>query len=415
VNIGSPSNACQAQWKTKGSPGVDPCPELERHAGIWRWRSDILGQSFDDGEHYAIGIRNTIAQSWDETYGALFVVQMGRDRLDSLWPETFTVEQNAALPAEEFFRVEQGREYGWPYCYYDPFLEKKVLAPEYGGDGKTVGRCERYEKPLMTFPAHFSPSSIAFYHARAFPKQYHGGAFVALKGSWNRAPLPQDGYIVAFVPFADGVPTGDWETFADGFKGFDILYERDNAVYRPQSIAVHPDGSLYILDNIEGRIWRIDYTGVQRDVARPETREPTSDRALLVQASKGKGAELYAQYCASCHQPGGGGVPGEFPPLTDTDWVSGDKGRLIRAVLHGMEGPVMINGALYDEIMPGHDFLSDNDLAALLTYVRATFADAGPIHDSEVLLVRNGDNREGRWPASELETMLGVPGVDQTP
>ena len=409
VNIGAPSNVCQERAKTRGSRGMDPCPQLEQHAGIWRWRGNILNQSREDGEKYAGGIRNSIAQTWDPVYDGLYVGQMGRDRLDSLWPETFTPEQNAELPAEEFFRVEKGQNFGWPYCYYDRFQKKKVLAPEYGGDGVEIGRCRDYEDPDVAFPAHYSPSSIAFYHADHFPPHYRGGAFVALKGSWNRAPLPQGGYIVAFVPVADGAPTGEWEVFADGFKGFATLYETDNAVYRPQSVAVHPDGSLYILDNNQGRIWRITYSGDETAAVAGALSQPESDRELLVASSQGPGAEIYTQYCATCHQPRGAGVPGEFPPLTNSDWVSGDKGRLIRTVLHGMQGPLRVSDEQYDEIMPAHGFLSDRQVAALLTYIRSEFGDnADPVHDSEVRLVRVSDQKRAPWPAAELKKRTGL-------
>jgi glucose/arabinose dehydrogenase len=404
VNIGAPSNVCQTERRTKGSPGLDPCPQLEQHAGIWRWRGNLLHQEREDGELFASGIRNAVAQTWDPVYGGLYVGQMGRDRLDTLWPERFDSRQNAELPSEEFFRTEKGQNYGWPYCYYDHLQGKKVLAPEYGGDGVTIGRCSQFSGPQVTFPGHYSPSSIAFYHGEQFPPNYRGGAFVALKGSWNRAPMPQDGYIVAYVPFADGAPTGAWEVFADGFKGFATLYERDNALYRPQSVSVHPDGSLYILDNNKGRIWRVTYSGddaESRQATRPQLED---DRDLMVAASKGLGADIYLAHCATCHQGQGGGVPGEFPPLTNSDWVSGDKGRLIAMVLHGLEGPIEINGDLYDELMPGFAFLDDEDIAALLTFVRTSFGNtAEPVHDSEVRLVRNSEDRESPWQASELE------------
>lgn len=409
VNIGAPSNVCQEKPRTMGSPGLDPCPQLEQHAGIWRWRGDVLNQSREDGEQYAGGIRNAIAQTWDATYNGLYVGQMGRDRLDSLWPELFTSQQNAELPAEEFFRVEQGQNFGWPYCFYDYVQKRKVLAPEYGGDGKTVGRCADFDGPQAAFPGHYSPASIAFYHATQFPEHYHGGAFVALKGSWNRAPMPQDGYIVAFVPFDNSAPTGDWEVFADGFKGFDTLYERGNAVYRPQSVAVHPDGALYVLDNNKGRIWRVTYTGTTDASPDPTRSQPDDDRELIVATSQGRGAEVYTQFCAACHQAQGGGVPGENPPLTNSEWVAGDKGRLIRAVLHGMQGPIDIEGQRYDEIMPGHAFLEDQDVAALLTYIRSSFGNAGdPVHESEVLLVRRTDARDTPWDADELMNRTGL-------
>ena len=207
------------------------------------------------------------------------------------------------------------------------------------------------------------------------------------------------------MPFEDDAPTGDWEVFADRFKGFETLFERDNAVYRPQSVFVHPDGALYILDNVEGRIWRVTWKGA--DAGRvPVAPEAKSDRALLVEASAGRGAELYLQYCAACHQTEGRGVPDMFPPLVGTEWVSGDKGRLIRVVLHGMQGPVVVDGKQYDEVMPAHGFLDDNDIAALLTYVRDRFGDgAEPVHDSEVVLVRASETRDKPWQASELEEM----------
>lgn len=407
VNIGAPSNVCQQNPSTMGSPGLDPCPQLEQHAGIWRWRGDVLNQAREDGEHYAGGIRNAIAQTWDKIYGGLYVGQMGRDRLGSLWPEHFDSTQSAELPSEEFFRVEKGQNFGWPYCYYDHFQNKKVLAPEYGGDGKEIGRCANYAGPLVTIPGHYSPASIAFYHAEQFPEHYRGGAFVALKGSWNRAPMPQDGYIVAYLPFEGGTPTGDWETFADGFKGFKTLHERGNAVYRPQSVAVHPDGSLYILDTKKGRIWRITYTGAIRAAAGPTL--PENDRHLIIATSQGRGADIYLQYCATCHQAGGGGVPGEFPPLTDTHWITGDKSRLIRTVLHGVQGPIEINGVHYDDVMPGHAFLEDEDVAALLTYIRNAFDNAAdPVHEAKVKLVRDGDARETPWEAKQLEHRTGL-------
>jgi glucose/arabinose dehydrogenase len=412
VNIGAPSNACQEQTRTKGSPGMDPCPQLEQYAGIWRWRGDVVNQSRADGEHYAGGIRNAIAITWDAVYDGLYVGQMGRDGLGALWPEYFDAEQNAELPAEEFFRVDEGQNFGWPYCYYDHLKKKKVLAPEYGGDGEKVGRCADYADPKVAFPGHYSPASIAFYHASRFPARYRGGAFVALKGSWNRAPMPQDGYLVAYVPFADGAPTGEWEVFADGFKGFETLYERGNARYRPQSLAVHPDGSLYVLDNNEGRIWRIDYVGEQAAPGGRSAEFPPTDRALMVTASQGRGAELYRLYCGSCHQMEGGGVPGQFPPLAGTEWVTGDRGRLIRAVLHGMQGPVVIDGVRYDELMPPHAFLDDEDVAALTTYIRNAFGNsAGPVHEAEVELVRSGDPREAPWEAAVLEGRTGIPGT----
>ncbi len=262
INIGAPSNACQSRDRQRGVPGMDPCPLLERYGGIWRFRADVLGQRQDDGLRYATGIRNAVAIAWNPFAAALYVVQHGRDQLNTLWPEYFDAEDNANLPAEEFFRVDEGDDFGWPYCYYDPIQNKKVLAPEYGGDGRTVGRCAQFEDPIVAYPAHWAPNDLIFYDGTQFPERYRGGAFIAFHGSWNRAPLPQAGYNVVFQPMnPDGTPAGDWEVFADGFAGTDQIRSTGDAKHRPMGLAIGPDGSLYISDSVRGRIWRVIYRG----------------------------------------------------------------------------------------------------------------------------------------------------------
>ena len=192
-----------------------------------------------------------MALDWNEAARALFVVQHGRDSLHDLFPDLFTLEQSAEMPAEEMFRVGEGDDFGWPYCYYDPFRHEKVLAPEYGGDGSEVGRCADVAPTLLAFPAHWAPNDLLFYRSDALGERYRGGAFIAFHGSWNRMPFPQQGYRVVFVPFRDGAPAGDPEDFATGFAGVDV-------VNRPTGLAEGPDGSLYISSDAGGgRIWRV--------------------------------------------------------------------------------------------------------------------------------------------------------------
>jgi glucose/arabinose dehydrogenase len=261
VNIGAPSNACQAQDRTKGSPGQDPCPILEKAGGIWQFKADKQNQSYADGVRYATGLRNVVGLDWNTGTNTLFVMQHGRDQLNNLYPEMYTEQQSADLPAEELFEVKKaGANFGWPYCYFDGAQNKKVLAPEYGGDGKKAGRCADVEQPLVAFPAHLAPNGLLFYTGNQFPEKYRNGAFIAFHGSWNRAPLPQKGFFVAFVPFKDGKPSGKWEIFADGFAGKEILNPRD-AEYRPCGLAQGPDGALYVTDDAKGTIWKISYTG----------------------------------------------------------------------------------------------------------------------------------------------------------
>jgi glucose/arabinose dehydrogenase len=259
VNVGSPSNSCQEPDRTEGAMGKDPCDELDTRAGIWRFRADGLGQRQADGERYATGLRNTVALASRQQDGGLYGVVHGRDQLSQLWSGSFSVEDGAEKPAEEFVLIEQGSDFGWPYCFYDPATKTKVLAPEYGGDGEEVGRCADMNDPLIGFPAHWAPNGLHFYGGDQFPAAFRGGAFIAFHGSWNRAPMPQGGYNVVFAPFEGSEPTGTWTVFADGFAGGDVSPR--GAEHRPVGIAEGPDGSLYVSDDAGGRIYRIVYIG----------------------------------------------------------------------------------------------------------------------------------------------------------
>ena len=259
VNVGAPSNACQVRDRVEKSPGQDPCPLLEEHAGIWRFDENKVGQKQADGKRYATGMRQMIALAWHD--GALYIGMHGRDQLNTMWPGEFTTQQNAELPSETLLRAEDGSNFGWPYCFYDLMQGRLVLNPEYGGDGKKVGRCDQFTPPLMGFPGHWAPNDLMFYTATQFPKRYQGGVFIAFHGSWNRAPLPQAGYNITFVPFAGAKPSGKYETFAEGFTGKIPLTQPNDAVARPQGLALGPDGTLYVAEGQKGKIWRIMYRG----------------------------------------------------------------------------------------------------------------------------------------------------------
>ena len=401
VPFGAPSNACQEPKRTPGMPGLDPCPQLEDHGGIWRFDADKLNQTQKDGYKYATGIRSVVAMNWNPIDKNLYVVMHGRDDLLRLFPKLFTPLQSALLPSEEFIKVEDGSNFGWPYCYYDQIQEKKVLAPEYGGDGLIVGRCDEFDDPVIGFPGHWAPNDLVFYDGDQFPERYKQGAFIAFHGSTNRAPYPQSGYFVAFVPFKDGMPSGDWEVFADGFAGVDPIVSVGDAVYRPMGISVGPDGSLYLAETNVGKVWRVMFKGDKEHFGEKELiameerknasniRTPDAVEDDLTPEDVSEGQRIYSTYCAICHQNDGQGAGTRYPPLAGTDWVSGDKERLIKVILHGLEGEVEINGTIFNSMMPQHSFLNDDEIAGLLTYIRSSFGNnAAPIEASEVKLVR---------------------------
>jgi len=259
VNIGAYSNACQEIDRTLGSPGVMPCAILDSAGGIWQFRADKFKQSYSEGKRYATGLRNVVGLDWNFKLNKLVVTQHGRDQLNTLYPDLFDQETSANLPAETMYIINEGDDAGWPYIYYDHFKNKKILSPEYGGDGiRTAG--ENAIDPIATFPAHIAPNALLFYTGEMFPEEYKNGAFIAFHGSWNRAPEKQEGFLVAFVPFKNGIPSGDWEVFADGFAGLEEVFSPSEAKHRPTGLAQGPDGSLYVSDDSGGTLFRIVYT-----------------------------------------------------------------------------------------------------------------------------------------------------------
>jgi glucose/arabinose dehydrogenase len=259
VSIGAPSNACQPQDRRPKVPGQDPCPLLDYSGGIWKFDENKLGQKQADGTRYATGLRQMPAITWHD--GALYAVMNNRDQLDTLWSDQFVGEDNQTRPAEAMFRIEQGDNYGWPFCFYDYTQSKLLLNPEYGGDGKTVGRCSEFKTPIAAFPAHWAPVDVMFYSGTQFPAKYRGGAFIAFHGSWNRSPAVQDGYNVTFQPFANGKPSGKFEIFADGFAGAQAPRTPNQATYRADGVTQAPDGTLFVTESNKGRVWRVVYTG----------------------------------------------------------------------------------------------------------------------------------------------------------
>jgi glucose/arabinose dehydrogenase len=262
INVGAPSNACQQPDRRPGVAGQDPCPVLEKHGGVWRFDENKRNQTQDmGGTKFATGLRQFPAITWHD--GALYIVMNNRDQLDVFWPEKFTAKDNAERPAEPMYRATMGANFGWPFCFYDYGQKKVVLNPEYGGDGNEVGRCAEFTPPVAVFPAHWAPVDVMFYTGNQFPKKYQGGAFIAFHGSWNRSPMPQDGYNVTFQPFANGRPSGNFEVFAQGFAGKDPLMNPNDAVARADGVAQAPDGSLYIAESQKGKIWRVMYKGAK--------------------------------------------------------------------------------------------------------------------------------------------------------
>lgn len=398
VDLGSATNACQVENRVAGSPGHDPCTELETRGGIWRYDASKTGQKFSPAERFASGIRNADGIAIEPNTKRVFATQHGRDQLAQNWPKLYTTEQGANLPAEELLQVEAGNDFGWPECYFDAGQGKLVLAPEYGGDGgKAVGVCKDKRGPVAAYPAHWAPNDLTFYDASQFPAAYRGGVFIAFHGSWNRAPLPQGGYNVVFQPLKDGRPDGDYVVFADGFAGGEV--EPGAAKHRPSGVAVGPDGALYIADDQNGRIWKVTYHGdpargveaaamvprQESKAAAPEAGPPegmhpdagaqeaaaplpegatAEDVALGEEVFHGKVGDAT---CEGCHGSDGKGTP-LGPNLTDGTWLWGDGSlaSITATIKNGVPEPKDFRSGM--PAMGGAE-LTPKQLAAVAAYV----------------------------------------------
>jgi glucose/arabinose dehydrogenase len=223
ITVGSTCNACD-----------EPDPE---NATILRANPDGSGR-----EIFAEGLRNTIGFGWHPATGELWGFDHGSD-----W-------RGDDQPPEELNRLEQGRHYGWPFCFSDQQPDLFVPAPPPGGTGRAAF-CQRTTAPVLEYTAHSAPIGMVFYTADQFPADYQNDAFVAMRGSWNRSE--PSGYKVVRVVFDDNGQPTEIQDFMTGF----LIEEQIANFGRIAGVAIAADGSLLISEDTNGIIYRISYSG----------------------------------------------------------------------------------------------------------------------------------------------------------
>ena len=218
ISVGSTCNACE-----------ETNPE---HATLLRANLDGT-----EREVFAEGLRNTIGFDWRPGTEEMWGMDHGSDG------------RGNEEPPEELNRLEQGRNYGWPFAYGDRRPDPLMDNPGDGGMTK-----EEYaattEPAALTYTAHSAPIGMEFYRGDLFPERYRNGAFVAFRGSWNR--FPATGYKVSFIRFENGEPAGV-EDFVTGF-----LIEDGTAHFgRLAGLAIAADGALLFTDDTNGMVYRV--------------------------------------------------------------------------------------------------------------------------------------------------------------
>jgi glucose/arabinose dehydrogenase len=182
---------------------------------------------------YATGIRNPTGIALEPTTKVLWTSVNERDGMGN------------DLPPDYFTSVKDGEFFGWPYSYIGNNVDPRVKPQKPELVAKAI-------VPDVLLGAHRAPLQFAFYTGSQFPASYHGGAFVAEHGSWNRSP--RAGYQVVFVPFKDGKPSGEPTPFLTGL----VPDPNKSEVYgRPVGVAVTTDGSLLVSDDMAGTVYRI--------------------------------------------------------------------------------------------------------------------------------------------------------------
>ncbi|EDY80513.1 Cytochrome c subfamily, putative [Verrucomicrobiia bacterium DG1235] len=292
---------------------------------------------------------------------------------------------------DEVNLIQANSNYGWPII--EGFIDQEREI-ENSKNQETV-------EPLTAWTPTLGASGLAYYENPSAPEWHNSLLLVALKGQVLRSlKLDESGEKIESERIYFQKRFGRIRDITVAANG-DIFFTTSNRDWHPRYQPWMYDG----LPEDPDRIIRLHLAdtrlldtlaNLEHPIAIKEDPEPlpllsenwsfpVSDEEME------QGQSLYMTHCAACHNPLGTGSPDLFPPLTNTDWVAGDKSRLIQTVLTGLSGPIIVNGEKYDQEMPGFANLADQDLAAILSYIRRSFGNnANGVIPGEIYEERKG-------------------------
>lgn len=276
--------------------------------------------------------------------------------------------------------------YGWPDIHgYPDKVQEKTFASAY----ETI-------EPLNAWTPTVATAGMAYYGFNAIPEWKNSLILATMKGRSIRVIHLSD----------DGKSMESEDIFLQKLFG----RFRDVAVSPSGNIFIstsnrdwHPRFQPWMYDGLpEGpdRIIKVRVLGNDENKAEglPVYRQETEAMSLMdenwspaVSEEFEEGSKLYRTHCLTCHGPEGKGSEGLIPPLVQTDWVTGDKGKLIRVMLSGISGEIEVNGEKYNQEMPSYSHLTDTELAEILTFIRNNFGNkAGTVIPGEIFEERKG-------------------------
>jgi glucose/arabinose dehydrogenase/mono/diheme cytochrome c family protein len=292
---------------------------------------------------------------------------------------------------DEVNLLEPGRNYGWPVI--EGFTDRP--------DEIAAARERNFTPPLRAWTPTIAASGLAYYAHPAIPEWRHALLLANLKGRALRVlPLNAAGDRIEFEHIFLQKHFGRLRDVCVAPNG-DIYLLTSNTDWHPRFQPWMYDG-LPPGPDLVLRLRPVDAATAARIEARTELvrlREDLEPLPLMTEnwnipattEALKAGQDLYLLHCASCHRPDGLAAPGLIPPLAGTEWVTGSKNRLIQVVLAGLSGRVEVNGEFYEQEMPAQRHLTDDELAAILTYVRASFGNsASAVIPGEVFEERKG-------------------------
>jgi glucose/arabinose dehydrogenase len=215
VTVGSNSNV-----------GENGMAEEAGRAAIWE-----IDRSSGQHRIFASGLRNANGLAWEPTTGNLWAAVNERDELgDNLVPDYMTA-------------VHDGAFYGWPYSYYGQHVDERIKPQRPDLVARAIA-------PDYALGAHTASLGLAYSVRSDLPDGFQRGMFVGQHGSWNRRP--RSGYKVIFVPFTDGMPSGEPLDVLTGFVSDD-----GHALGRPVGVALDAAGALLVADDVGNAVWRV--------------------------------------------------------------------------------------------------------------------------------------------------------------